>query len=78
MVLLGGIEDARENFGFVFGEVGENLAVEGDVGFEKLVDELGIGGAVLTGGGIDLNGPEIAHGPLFLLAVGELETPRVQ
>ena len=66
-----------EDFGFVFGEVGEDFAVDGDVGLEELVDEFGIGGAMFAGGGVDLDGPELAHGAFLFLAVGKLETPSV-
>ncbi len=67
-----------KDFGFVFGEVGENFAVDADVGFEELVDKLRIAHAVFAGGGVDLNRPEVAHGAFLFLAVGELETPGME
>ena len=71
--LLGCVEDVFENFRFVLGEIGQDFPVEGDIGLEEPVDEFGIGGAVLAGGGVDFDGPEIAHRSFFLFSVGELE-----
>ncbi len=67
-----------ENFGFVFGEIGEYLAVELNIGLEKLIDEFRISGSVVSGGGVNLDRPESAHCAFLFLSVGELKTPSVK
>jgi len=75
--LLDRFKNIFKHFGFVFGEVGEDFAINGDIGLEKLVNELGIVYAMFAGGGIDFDGPELAHCAFLFLAVSELETPSV-
>ncbi|KKW02770.1 MAG: hypothetical protein UY36_C0002G0006 [Parcubacteria group bacterium GW2011_GWA1_49_11] len=62
----------------MFGEDGEDFTINLDVSFFELVDQLGIGDAVVSCRGIDFNSPKVAHSALFLFTVGELKTPSVQ
>lgn len=62
----------------VGGKFGENLAVQFNVGFLELGDELGVGETILAGSGADLYLPGAAEGSLFLFAVRELEAPGVE
>ncbi len=62
----------------VGGKFGENLAIQFNVGFLELGDELGVGDSVLAGSGADLYLPGAAEGSLFLFAVGKLEAPGVE
>ena len=67
--LFDGIDDSLKRLGVVHGEVSKNLAVETDVLLRELAHELGIGDAVLTGGGVDPLDPEGAEVALLRLAV---------
>ncbi len=62
----------------MFGEVGENFAVDLDVGFLELVDELGVGGAVDASSSVYFNLPERTAGPLFLFSIEILESPSMK
>lgn len=62
----------------MFGQVGQDLAVDLDIGLLELIDEPGVGEAMFAGSGVDLDGPELAEFALFLFAVGELEAPGMQ
>ena len=57
----------------MFGEVGKYLAVELDLCFEKFVDKFGVGKTIFPGGGVYLDGPEVAESSFLLFPVGELE-----
>jgi len=71
-------EDVLEHLGVVGGDAGEDFAVQLDMRGFELGDKLGVGGSCFFGGRTDADGPQAAHRALFLLAVGELERPRVQ
>lgn len=66
-------DDLFEDFGLIGGDAGEDLAVDFDVGGLELSNEFGVGEATFAGGCVDANGPEAAHGSLFLLAISKLE-----
>ena len=67
-----------EDFGMISGKFRENLAIQFNVGFLELGDELGVGDSVLAGSGADLYLPGAAERSLFLFAVGKLEAPSVE
>lgn len=67
-----------KDFGMVGGKFGENLAIQFNVGFLELGDELRVGDSVLAGSGADLYLPGAAERSLFLFAVGKLEAPGVE
>ena len=77
-VLLDLLEDVLEYFWFVFGEVGEDLAVDLDIGFLELIDQLRVADAVLAGGRVDLDRPKISESPFLFLSIGELKAPGVK
>lgn len=60
-----------EHCRMVFGEFGENLAVEGDVGFLECADEFGIREPERAHGGIDAECPKIAKFAFLCAAVTE-------
>ncbi len=43
------------------GEVGQHLAVDLDLSRLQAGDQLGVGGPVLTGGGVDTGDPQLAE-----------------
>ena len=56
----------------VGGELGEDLAVEGEAGFLELRDEGGVGlVAILADGGVEADYPELAEVGLLVTAVSE-------
>lgn len=62
----------------MLGEVGENFAVEFDVGALETGNELVIRQAMLAGSGADLDLPKAAEVALFLTAALELVSPGVE
>lgn len=62
----------------MLGEIGENFAVEVDVGFLEVSDELVVGKSFSSGGGTNLYLPETAGKTFFLATVIELESPGMQ
>ena len=73
-LLLGRFDYSVEGLGIVLGQLGENLAVELDVGLVDFVHESGVVHAGGSGGGADAELPESAHGALLVapVAVGVL------
>ena len=67
--LFGLVYDSLERLGVVDGEVGENLAVDLDVLLVDEADELAVGYALHTCGGVDTLNPQSAESLLFLLAI---------
>ncbi len=53
------------------GELGEDFTINLDACFFECPHEFAIGDAVQTGGGVDLDFPELAGGALFLVIVLE-------
>src|SRR5690554_2945475 len=56
---VGGLDQRRERRRIVHGQVGEHLAVHFDAGGLHAGDQLGVGGAVLAGGGVDAGDPQL-------------------
>lgn len=69
LFILGGFDDGFEGFGFVDGQFGQDFAVQSDVSLFEAGDQLGIGGAIQAGGGVDAGVPELPKGALAILAV---------
>src|SRR5690606_17942809 len=57
----GGLDQSREGSGVVDGEIGQHLAVDLDLGGLEAGDQLGVGGPVLTGRGVDAGDPQPAE-----------------
>ena len=64
-------DEASEHFRVVFGEVGHDLAVEGDIALFEGVDEFGVGDTHRADGGVDADRPDITGEALLGLAVAE-------
>ncbi len=75
---MGFLHDLGEDVGLISGEVGEDFAVQINVGFFEAVDEFAIGKTIEDGTGADLDLPETAGVAFFLSAVFKLKTPRMQ
>ena len=66
------LADAREDFGLGRGELGEDLAVEADIGFLQLRDEGAVGLVPqLADGGVQADDPELTEDGLLVAAMGE-------
>jgi len=73
--LLGCSEYFFKYLRFVFGKVGENLAVQFYPGFFKKIYQFAVADAVFPGGGVDFNLPQTSKITFFLFPVGKLKTP---
>lgn len=66
---------ALDNFGedsrLLFSEHGQNLAIQTNVRLLQKIDKAGIGQAIFTNRGIDLNRPQVAEGALLGAAITE-------
>ncbi len=67
--VFGAGDDDAEGFRLVHGQIGEDLAVERDVGGGQPGDEAAVKDVVLLAGGTDALNPEAAKGTLAGLAV---------
>ena len=56
-----------------FCQIGENFAVQFYISLFELMDEFGVGEAVLSTGGVYFYLPKSSEVALFLFPVGELE-----
>lgn len=65
--LLHLVDDGLEGVGMVHGEVGEDLAVEGDAGLRQLTHQFAVRHAVLASTGVDALDPQRAELALALL-----------
>ncbi len=63
--------DSFECLGFVFGEGGEDLAIEDDTFLLERIDELAVGDAERAGSGVDADVPKRSEVALLVLAVVE-------
>src|SRR5690242_16434642 len=70
--------DATERRAIADGEIGEDLAVDLDVRPLQAADQLTVGHAVLAGGGVDADDPQLAHLALALLAITRRVGERVE
>ena len=67
--LFYGVDDRLERLWIIHGKVRKNLTVQADILLGELAHELGIGHAVLAGGGVDTLDPESPEFALLGLAV---------
>ena len=74
----GDLGDPAEGRGVADGEVGEDLAVEVDVGLPEAGDEPAVGDPVQAGGRVDPDDPQLAHVALALLPVARRVGERVE
>lgn len=72
------LDNLGEDFGLGCREIGEDFAVEFDVGFLEAVDKLTVGDAVELGACADLDLPIAAEYTFLLATVLELKCPCVQ
>src|SRR4026208_1468557 len=66
---LGHFDDAAERGAIADSEIGEDLAVDLDVGTLQAADELAVGHAVLASCCVDADDPQLTHLALALLSV---------
>src|SRR4029079_16138381 len=69
------LDDLLESRRIANRQVGENLAIERDVGLVERRDEARVRDPELTGGGVDAGDPEAAEVRLALAAVKQREAP---
>ena len=67
--LLDAVDDSGEGGGFVHSEVGEDFAVDFDLGLGEGLDEAAVGEVETADGGVDAGDPEVAEIALAGLAV---------
>src|SRR5450755_315438 len=67
--LTGALGETSEGVGVVDGHVGQNLAIELNLGDLQSVHELRVGHAVLARGGVDAGDPQAAEVALAVAAV---------
>ena len=57
---FGGLDQTSEAFGIADGDLGEHLAVDGDIGLLQTIHEFGVGDIVDAASGIDSADPKLA------------------
>ena len=69
---FGSLDDGFECLGLADGQLGQDLAVEGDAGFLDSAHEGGVGDTELVHAGIDAGDPEAAEIALLVAAIAVL------
>ena len=69
LILPHGFHNCFKYFGFVFREIGQNLAVQLDFLFLQRIHETAVGESERTDGGVDFDVPQTAVGSFFVFAV---------
>src|SRR5262245_27019066 len=72
------LDDLRKRAGVAHGEIGQDLAVEVDVGLLQALDELAVTQALRADGRIDADDPQAAEPALALLSVPRRVGERVE